>query len=58
MRGKKENGTSTLTTHPDGVPTGNDRPPVIGTGGRETLKVKLRVIKHAAKANLLPHVHR
>ncbi len=35
----------------------NDRPPVVGTVGRESGKVRLRVVKHADKANLLPHVH-
>lgn len=35
----------------------NDRPPVAGTVGRETGQVRLRVLRHADKANLLPHVH-
>lgn len=36
----------------------NDRPPVAGTVGRETGKVRLRVLKHAHKTNLLSQVHR
>lgn len=36
----------------------NDRPPIVGTVGRETSKVRLRVVKRADKASLLPHVHR
>jgi transposase-like protein len=35
----------------------NDRPPIVGTVGRESGEVRLRVVKHADKANLLPHVH-
>jgi len=35
----------------------NDRPPVVGTVGRESEQVRLRVVKHTDKATLLSHVH-
>ena len=35
----------------------NDRPPVVGTVGRESGQVRLRVVKHTDKATLVPHVH-
>ena len=36
----------------------NDRPPIIGTVGRRTAEVRLRVIEHTDKKTLVPHVHR
>jgi transposase len=35
----------------------NDRPPIVGSVGRETGDVRLRVIKHTDKETLVPHVH-
>jgi len=35
----------------------NDRPPVVGTVGRETGQVRLRVLTHTDGARLCPHVH-
>jgi transposase-like protein len=36
----------------------NDRPPVIGSVGRSSGQVRLRVIEHTDKKSLLAHVHR
>jgi transposase len=36
----------------------NDRPPIVGTVGRESGQVRLRVIEHTDKETLVPHVHR
>lgn len=36
----------------------NDRPPIVGSVGRRTGEVRLRVIKHTDKETLVPHVHR
>jgi len=36
----------------------NDRPPIVGSVGRESGQVRLRVEKHTDKRTLLPHVHR
>lgn len=36
----------------------NDRPPIIGTIGRESGEVRLRVIKHTDTASLTQQVHR
>ena len=36
----------------------NDRPPIVGSVGRESGQVRLRVVKHTDKETLLPHVHR
>jgi ISXO2-like transposase domain len=35
----------------------NDRPPVVGTVGRETSQVRLRVVHHTDPKTLEPHVH-
>src|SRR3954449_11995073 len=35
----------------------NDRPPIVGTVGRESGQARLRVVKHPDKARLVPHVH-
>ena len=35
----------------------NDRPPIVGTIGRETGQVRLRVVHHADKDTLTAHVH-
>jgi transposase len=35
----------------------NDRPPIVGTVGRGTGQVRLRVAEHADKGTLVPHVH-
>jgi transposase len=36
----------------------NDRPPIVGTVGRESgQQVRLRVIEHTGKETLVPHVH-
>jgi transposase len=35
----------------------NDRPPIVGSVGRETGDVRLRVIKHTDKETLVPYVH-
>ena len=36
---------------------GNDRPPVVGTVGRESGQVRLRVVHHTGKETLVHHVH-
>ncbi len=36
----------------------NDRPPIVGSVGRCTGEVRLRVIKHTDKETLIPHIHR
>ena len=36
----------------------SDRPPIIGTAGRRTAEVRLRVIKHTDKETLVPYVYR
>jgi transposase-like protein len=36
----------------------NDRPPIVGSVGRESAEVRLRVVGHTDKETLLPHVHR
>ena len=36
----------------------NDRPPILGTVGRETGQVRLRVVDDTKKATLSEHVHR
>jgi transposase len=36
----------------------NDRPPIVGTVGRESARVRLRVVKHTDGETLVPHVHR
>ena len=36
----------------------NDRPPIVGSVGRESGQVRLRVEKHTDKRTLLSHVHR
>lgn len=36
----------------------NDRPPIVGTVGRESGQVRLRVLKHTDGETLVPHVHR
>jgi transposase-like protein len=35
----------------------NDRPPIVGSVGRESGQVRLRVVKHTDKETLLDHVH-
>ncbi|MGH9945521.1 MAG: transposase, partial [Pyrinomonadaceae bacterium] len=35
----------------------NDRPPIVGTVGRESGQVRLGVIEHADGETLVPHVH-
>jgi transposase len=35
----------------------NDRPPIVGSVGRRTGEVRLRVIKHTDKETLVAHVH-
>lgn len=35
-----------------------DRPPVIGTVGRSTGQVRLRMVEHTDRQTLVPHVHR
>jgi transposase len=35
----------------------NDRPPIVGSVGRESGKVRLRVVGHTNKETLVPHVH-
>lgn len=35
----------------------NDRPPIVGSVGRESGQVKLRVVKHTDKETLVAHVH-
>lgn len=59
-------GIRTPRIHPDGAPTSGvgtrqlrQRPaPIIGTVGRGTAEVRLRVIKHTDKNTLVHHVHR
>jgi transposase-like protein len=34
-----------------------DRPPIVGSVGRESGQVRLRMLKHTDKETLLPHVH-
>ena len=36
----------------------NDRPPVVGTVGRDTGQVRLRVVRHTDEKTLREHVHR
>ena len=36
----------------------NDRPPVVGTVGRQTGQVRLRVVKDTKGETLVAHVHR
>jgi transposase-like protein len=36
----------------------NDRPPIVGSVGRESGQVRLRMVKHTDKETLLPHVER
>ena len=49
QRGNKRRGHGTYD---------NDRPPIVGTVGRETTQVRLRVVHHTDQATLTPHVHR
>jgi transposase-like protein len=35
----------------------NDRPPIVGTVGRRSGQVRLRVVKSTSKKTLLAHVH-
>lgn len=35
----------------------NDRPPIVGSVGRDSGQVRLRVVKHTDAATLKPHVH-
>ncbi len=39
------------------APTDNDRPPIVGSVGRESAEVRLRVEKHTDQKTLLAHVH-
>lgn len=65
MRGKKEVPTLTRLTHLAVVPTSgvdeapmpNDRPPIVGTIGRQSGQVRLRVVHDMTGATLCAHVH-
>ena len=38
-------------------PYDNDRPPIVGTKGRESGLLRLRVVRHTDSATLSTHVH-
>ncbi len=62
---KKVNPIGILRIHPGDVatsvgataPNANDRPPVVGTLGRESGEVRLHVVHHTDKVTRTDHVH-